>query len=714
MHFSFSPTYELYLHQGKHQRDWARSTWSLRTLLSVQATLYTAGGVNDMTVTLADEDGFLRDRVVPQPMDEIKLRLGTRYANRAGQPLSADAWTGYVDGFYESKDASQGDSVQIACTGPIKLFQETRQSAADVGYLATNATKNMRGSDILRYAARRCRFPETMLLIDRRTDTGTGFQQFSAGSIVSPDQQPWSSPISQAQANGGIEWYFDESGYLFWREIGFITPFNPVRSTIPIVIPAVDIFQVNYGIADTDVVTRVEVRYYGDANMTGAYAGRYPQTFSAGQQHLEAQLGVRRIIIPAPWILRKESADYLARILYTQYSARIATASVTIPANPRIGVGTLVDLPAIDRPMPLNLPGRMAGPATRYYVTSVTYQLEVGGGWMMTLGLNYGRSRSSDFPYVGTEAYPQLTAGIVAGMSLSSPSGYVPNLDANNGAWVDDSYTLVVQKTLKRNEVSHNGFLPGTVLQLWSGSHSSGHPLGPSPTYTVVAGPSGQATSVMGINYSHAHTAWVTIQDYTPTSADSSGDPSAPDARINGTVTGTNAVSSDYTGPATTLATRALKKAVQDLTGKPYQIDSAGPYHWDCSGCVCWAFTQLGLGGLIYQGRGPNGEDSDIGPNGLWTYFLAAGAQSHYGDVSGARPGDLLFIVEPRLTGGYPDQQDGFSHVAFCLTGGPNGSNFTGQNGSAGVCALPTAGLPSEFGTTFNRYLDLSHINLVG
>src|SRR5256714_12510549 len=101
-------------------------------------------------------------------------------------------------------------------------------------------------------------------------------------------------------------------------------------------------------------------------------------------------LRTRRLVVYAPWILTKPAAQYLAQVLYLQYAAGVAQASVTIPADPLIEVGSLVDVPALG-----------VGGTTRYYVTSITAQLNWGQAWVYTLTLTHGRAPGESFPYTG-------------------------------------------------------------------------------------------------------------------------------------------------------------------------------------------------------------------------------------------------------------------------------------------------------------------------
>jgi len=73
----------------------------------------------------------------------------------------------------------------------------------------------------------------------------------------------------------------------------------------------------------------------------------------------------------------------------------------------------------------------------------------------------------------------------------------------------------------------------------------------------------------------------------------------------------------------------------------------------------------------------------------------------------------MLFIKEPGLiyntdgTPGYPNRQEGFSHVAFC--DGPT-QNFEANSKKMGICASAIQGYTGAYTATFNIALDCSTI----
>src|SRR5205823_6795665 len=150
----------------------------------------------------------------------------------------------------------------LSCTGPVKLFEITRQTAGDVASLAMAYAQNITGSAVLRFAAKACGYPASMLRIHPQADSGSGYQQIGSGVFTNPEQQPWSAVLSAVQANSGLEWFTDEDGALYWRPIGFLEPWfstGPARPAKPgprAILPD-DILQADFSESDAGVVTDV-------------------------------------------------------------------------------------------------------------------------------------------------------------------------------------------------------------------------------------------------------------------------------------------------------------------------------------------------------------------------------------------------------------------------------------------------------------------------
>ena len=168
--------------------------------------------------------------------------------------------------------------------------------------------------------------------------------------------------------------------------------------------------------------------------------------------------------------------------------------------------------------------------------------------------------------------------------------------------------------------------------------------------------------------------------------------------------------------PSTTYAQRALRAAIS-LNGKQYMSFHVGPYHWDCSGLVAWAFTNVDTRfNLVTPNNWNNdGENGDMGanggPDGQFYYFLAHGAVERQGadPVGAAQPGDLIFCWASSI--GF---QRGFTHIAFLAQ---PGISFGANSPQLGVGYIAIQGFWSDDGTPhghgpgFTRALDMSKVH---
>lgn len=706
--WAYAPTYRLYIqnyaydHQGHRGQ---KQTWSIRSMQQAQALLTTGQGVNQMSVVVADPDGTIARTVQPRPMQGIELWT----TNRFGQ--SGLCWRGYIDAVSRQFDPQQGDNLTITATGPVKLFEITSQTPNDAAAIALAYGQNITGSAVLRYAAAACGYPASMLRIHPQADSGSGYQAINGAIFTTPDQQKWSSVVSAVQSNAGIEWFFDEAGFCYWRQIGFITPWfgsgyagRPAK-IVPRVIHEDDILHADFTESDQGVVTRVEVRYYGGG---GVY--QTAQTWQAPAS-MENHLRTRLLVVYAPWITGADGARYLAGVLGAQYSAGVATASVTIPADPLIGIGSLVTVPA------LGVDG-----STTYYVSSATYQLGWGAQWVCTLGLTYGRHPHQQFPYVRGVNYPVLTDR--ARQDLPS-SGAIQSLDATNQHWDLTAYPITTNRVVTKTQVATGAYSPGATIQVWTKARGQGRLIGPTSNgqYTVVKPFAGQAPNTLALASASVTTGYVTIIDpgsdlsnnpdqggTTGVTGTSGGDTTAPNGTgfPSGTVTtlagppAPNAVGS--------LAQRALV-AAEHRQGMLYTAGHAGEDAFDCSGLVAASYRDCGLSALISL-NGGGSYNTDVGPNGVYDYFAGRGAKSI--DPSVAAAGDLLFIVEDTTRGdlySWVYAQRGFSHVAFCSGPGQNfGAN--GPNGTHNIGYSSIGDFKGLFGTPFNRALRMASINV--
>jgi len=702
--WAYAPDYRLrltgYSYDTRGQRQ-SRDVWSIRSVQQIQALLTTGQGVGQLTVTIADPDGMLAKHVQPRPMQLVELFL----TNRAGE--SGIAWTGYVDSVHRAFDPQQGDHIVLTATSPVKLFEITSQTPGDAGAIVLAYSQNVTGSAVLKYAAKACGYPASMLRVHPQADSGSGYQAINGAVFTSPDQQKWSSVVSSIQANSGLEWFFDEAGYCYWRQVGFINPwfgagYAPRLKKIgPRAIHEDDILQADFVESDQGVVTRVEVRYPGGG---GIY--QTAETWHAPAS-METHLRTRLLVVYAPWIYGANGARYLAGVLGAQYASGVATASVTIPADPLIGIGSLVTVPA------LGVDG-----TTTYYVSSMTYQLAWGGQWVCTLGLTYGRHPHQQFPYVLGVNYPVLTDKVR--QDLPSSSAIQQSLDASNPSWDLTPYTITTNRAVGKDTVATAAYHPGATIQLWTKARGQGRMIGPSSNgeYTVVAPLAGQAAHTMVLASSASTTGYVTIIDPSSdlsTNPDQGGTTGVGTAGADTSGTGQPAdLTTTLAGPPVpnttgSLPLRALSQALT-LQGALYVSGHAGSDGWDCSGLVSWAYAQVGLGALMSPNEWGPGLNGDVGPQGIYNYFAGRGATMI--DPSAAAAGDLLFIVEDTTRRDLPSwvyAQQGFSHVAFCS--GPN-QNF-GANGPKGTHNVGYSSIDSFrglFGPGFNRALRLSKI----
>jgi len=815
--WSFAPQYRVIVRTSEGKQ------WSLRTLQSANLSLVTAAGqVGEASIVLSDYDNTIRSRVNPQAMDVLEVWSN----NRFGQ--TGRCWTGYIDGPSKALDPQSGDHLTIKATSPIKRFEVTRQTPGDVQGLALAYARNITGSQVLSYAAKACKFPPSMLRIHPLADSGSGYQNINGSIFTSPDLAPWASVVSNIQAVAGIEWFFDEYGACYWRQNNFESPWFPTGVNAPRRISADDILGGDFAEMDSGVVTRVEVRYFGNAGLTGDTAGHW-----AGPASMEKQLGTRLFTIYEPFILSKAQATYLASVLGLQYAAGAATASVLIPCDPLVTIGSLVQ---IQHPA--------TGGEVVYYVASIHYMLEWGGGWNMLLGLSYGRSPTEAFPFIGAVPFPVLGKIVTPGAI---------NRKGFEGAFDTTGHPIIVDPTLDANTAATDLYLPGTIIQVYASGRGGGALIGASTAgeYTTIFATKSANTDAITLSSNSigggkmASTGYVTVLGVTTTPAPYMADvtapatttspvvdtappgyatdlqlarwakaagippdqlatsvaiaiaesskkiaaqnpsgaaglwqilPSAhptydvarllsdgpynaqamaaiytntlqtrgtswtdwttytsgayqaflPEARAAGNATtGAGATPPDSTGsspdggtqPPTpgkpgSFAEKALETAYT-LRTLPYSAGDAGPDRADCSGLVAFAFYSLGMGHLI-AGTWATGQHSDVGPEGVYDFFLAHGATKC--DPSEAVRGDLLFIADvPTQPAGsdlrFANIQRGFIHVGWCW--GPN-QNY-GADGPTG--AFPYVAATNTFHNGpygFSRALRMGAVTLTG
>ncbi len=669
-------------------------TWRLHSLRDVSASLTTTG-VGALQLALWDIDNVLSDHVQPAAMDVVEIQT----ANRHGQ--WGCVWTGYVDKVTRSRDPENGNSVTLDCTSPYKLWEVTRQTPDDVAALSVAYLTNLAGSDVLTYSARAVGYNPALLMIDPTADSGSGiWSTISESAWTTPDQATWSSTMQQLLANSGLEFFFREDGRGVYRQIGYLP--DPVPRSVPLITP-LDMMRADLAEADAGVVTRVQVTWGTQQNALIQTAA-----FAQAPAGMIAHLGQRTLQVYAPWIQTYQAAQYLATTLLDQYAAGVATASVTIPADPRFQIGGLCAVPSF----------RAGRGVTVYYITGIVYQLTWGGAWVMTLALSYGRAQDGVFPYNALTAAPVITAEVITGLPKAA-AGSLP-VDAGNPRRISTPFTVVLDRTVNKTTAATPDFPVGAVLQVRASDGVSG--VGASGEYTVVApmpGPPAQAARTLGLTLDAGATAYVTViaQGY----GDSGGTGSQAGTAAGGNVT-TPGTGHTGTGQApaaqsytptnllhpTNLAAMVLATALS-LAGRPYIESHAGEDGFDCSGLVCYALAAHGFQGcLILNGGGSY--NTDIGPDGLYLrYVQGKGAVPI--DINATQPGDLLFCQHQ--DGSDPYGQSGFTHVGFCMTAGgfASGAMYGGNNPTLGLSVTPIQGWHDNFGAALTLALDMSNVH---
>jgi len=695
--WSYRPDYHIALSQPlSGPRATQTRTWRLHSLRDLSASLTTTG-VGAMQLALWDIESIVTDHVQPAAMDVVEVQT----TNRHGQ--WGQVWTGYIDTVTRSYDPENGNVVTLDCTSPYKLWEITRQTPGDVATLSQAYLTNLAGSDVLTYSARAVNYNPDLLLIDPKADSGSGiWRSISESAWTNPDQATWSSTMQQLLANSGLEFFFREDGRGVYRQIGYLP--DPFPRSIPLITP-LDMIRADLAESDQGVVTRVQVTWGVQGNALIQQAA-----FAQAPAGMIAHLRQRTLQVYAPWLLTYAAAQYLATTLLDQYAAGVATASVTIPADPRFQIGGLCAVPSF----------RAGRGVTVYYITGVVYQLTWGGAWVMTLALSYGRAQDGVFPYNALTALPVVTADVTAGLPPAG-AGSLPT-DAGNPRRVSTPFTVVLDRTVNKTTVATPDFPVGTVLQVRDSGFGG---VGASGEYTAVAPTPGQVTRTLGLTLDAGMTAYVTViaQGYGDSGGAGSqnGTPAGQTAATPGTgVTGVASQTGTGNPPAetsstpthllhpSTLATMVLATALS-LSGRPYIESHAGEDGFDCSGLVCYALAAHGFQGCVILGGGGT-YNTDIGPEGLYLRYLQ-GKGAVPIDISATQPGDLLFCHHQ--DGSDPYGQSGFTHVGFCMTAGgfASGTMYGANNPTLGLSVTPIRYWHDNFGVALTLALDMSNVH---
>lgn len=694
--WGFSPDYRVVLkqHGGK--------TWSLLSLQSCQAMLATTGGVGQFSAVFHDPTEYIKRTVQPHSMDLIQLWL----KNRHGQ--WGKAWTGYLDTAHRAFDPDAGNTVHLTATSPYKLFEKTTQTPAQAAGFALALATNVTGSTVLQFACDAVRYPRSLLRIHPVADAGSGYGNLPDASVfTNPDAATWSTPLQALLNNTGLELFVDEAGRLYYRQMDFINPWMPGRPAIPRPVPDDDLLHADLFESDQTAVTRLEVRW----GLTPIHQqGAIWQAPSEMEQHL----GPRHVVIYRPDVFQKPTAQFIADSLGQQYAAGVLQGTVTLPADPLFGIGTLCRVPSLADGTQEALGIRLDAQSV-YYISSVTYQLDWGSTWAMTLGLSFGRGHDQQFPYVHGISSPVPTKAQRLGLATNTTIRVIAT-DPHNNAQLTHPFAVVARPSLASDQVAVDPTIipEGTVIAVKT-ALTNGSTVGPTLNgeYNAVKGV-GISGYTVGLRSANATTGYVTLVTDGSSSPRLSGDTTGTTTSAPAPQDGTGRYTrtgppQPFTGalPQTgnPYALRALQ-AAYSLKGRAYWPGTAGPQSWDCSGLVAWSYNQIGIPDMMV------GANADVGPQREWDYFLTHGAVRI--DPARAQPGDMLFIIEPRKTGSYPypdgqcssiTGQCGFSHIAFCLA---PGHNLGGDNTDIGVAVLPNAGFKSHFGTPFTDALNMS------
>jgi len=699
--WAFSPRFKFYIVKPDARRG--RVAYSYTTLVSCQALLATDGGVGQLDATFSDPGQKLRGLVddpslpaggpAPHPMNTVYLWL----QNRDGQ--WGKAWTGYIDEVHYIWDPDQGELVHLLCTSPAKLWEIVHVSYSDAQTLAVAAATNTAASSVLSFSAQKVGFPAGMLIIDPSADSGTGYQTSALQSAAtSPDEQSWSAVIQALLPSTGVEWFFDGAGLGHWRRLGYLG----IAGRTPRLVRLDDILHADLAESDRAVVTTVEVRW-----------GNQPQTQGSGLWTAPAAmirgLKDRRVVVYAPWLCSPPAAQYIANVLGMQYSSGVLQGSVTLPADPLYGVGTVTRVPTLHK-------GTQA--QSDYYIASVAYSLVWGQQWTMTLGLRYGRSPEQSFPYVGTErGYPTSTTSAASGVRFV-PVGSLASVsfDPAHPYTIVEAFAVVADATLTARQVRcDTTIIPvGSTIQV--DAPDGTRPLGRSHNgeYTVVSGQRGHTLGLLGTTAAAAKITYVTVgqsdQGTTSTGVGTGAgtlpQASPPDLTPPGTGFPAPGRSTQTSATAINnprgLAMRAFAAGYAQRGGHyslgQYGQVIGGVQSWDCSGIVFWAFQAIG-----YTTTHPDFIDS--GPNGEYDWFVAHGAIPLR--VEDAKQGDLIFSQGAPNPNNFTGGQRGFGHVGWVY--GPNVS-YSGLNPTDGLALLRIDWFHDINGSPFNLALDMSSI----
>jgi murein DD-endopeptidase MepM/ murein hydrolase activator NlpD len=542
MSWTYTPDYDLFVAKVDPATTGITDVYACKSLIQAQALLHTDQTVGQLTVSLGDQQGTIlaNRRTRPHPMDIAVLTLTNRHGERA------IAWMGFLDTVNRTSEAGAEHMVHLAATSPMKKWEITSQMPTDVLDLAGAAMTGLKGSAILRYSARsdKCNYPGSLhqlpralgisypagqpgFLIDAQADAGVQNWDGIAQSMgTDPAQQKWAAVLGSVQADSGIEWFFDELGNCVWRRAGFLglqydtdtKSWRPTTGRPRLILPE-DIFSLDLGESDANVVTRIEVRF-----------GNMPTTqlapFWQAPANMIDHLGFRNLVIHAPWLKGPAAAQSLATLLGQMYAANVLIGSVTIAADASYRLGSVIEVP------------NLLGGTAYYYVAAVGHALTWGETWTTTLGLSYGRTPSQSFPYdLGVLKYPLQSSNDGSPQGTAIPLTF----SVDNPRAVEGPFTLLQQRGLADNvAITDPQIIPaGGTFYVFSalGHHMIGE-------FTALPGVAGSGKTIYladTVGYTQGLVIFVNFSGYQDESTSSASGGSNSEASASSTPSGSGA-----------------------------------------------------------------------------------------------------------------------------------------------------------------------------
>src|ERR1035437_1531217 len=192
----------------------------------------------------------------------------------------------------------QSKTYTLSASSPYKLFNITTQTAASSIGFSIDYSYGMKGTALLKYAAKQCNYAVVLGLlpaatgwgysmdlnesgakgtIDYSTDVGVDtYGAISASIYLSPAQQTYSSILQGLVGDTELEFFFNEMGQLIWRPLAYLNvpgnaptgiPQSNLQATLNSITESTKIIQkdviLNHTFTETDqgALTTIYVRY---------------------------------------------------------------------------------------------------------------------------------------------------------------------------------------------------------------------------------------------------------------------------------------------------------------------------------------------------------------------------------------------------------------------------------------------------------------------